>query len=219
MNVLSKVEIDLRNERYEPCSAKNEAEATPLPPVPLPHVSGYETRAHGAAMCSTDLAPSLPRPPAPLVSAIVSTYNNERFMEGRLRDLVAQTLGDRLEIIVVDSGSQGNEGAIVKRFMEKHSNIRYIRTEERERIYQAWNRGIRAARGKYVTSANTDDRLRPDALEILASELDAHPEMALAYADFFITNTENEEFHAHTRTGYSIKPDFAPNIMLDGRLI
>ena len=152
----------------------------------------------------------------PLVSAIVSTYNNERFMEGRLRDLVAQTLGDRLEIIVVDSGSQQNEGAIVKRFMEAHSNIRYIRTEERETIYQAWNRGIRASRGRYITSANTDDRLRPDALEILASELDAQPGMALVYADFFITNTENEDFLSHTRTGYSIKPEFAPNIMLDG---
>ncbi|MBK8000463.1 MAG: glycosyltransferase [Verrucomicrobia bacterium] len=153
---------------------------------------------------------------APLVSAIVSTYNNERFMEGRLRDLVAQTLGERLEIIVVDSGSQENEGAIVKRFMEKHSNIRYIRTEERERIYQAWNRGIHAARGKYITNANTDDRLRRDALEILASELESNPKAALVYADFFITNTENEDFHAHTRTGYSIKPDFAPDIMLDG---
>ncbi len=153
---------------------------------------------------------------APFVSAIVSTYNNERFMEGRLRDLVAQTLGERLEIIVVDSCSQQNEGAIVKRFMAKHPNIRYIRTEERERIYQAWNRGIRAARGQYITNANTDDRLRPDALEILAGELEANPKMALVYADFFITNTENEEFHAHTRTGYSIKPDFAPDIMLDG---
>jgi GT2 family glycosyltransferase/Tfp pilus assembly protein PilF len=100
--------------------------------------------------------------------------------------------------------------------MEEHSNLQYIRTEQRETIYEAWNRGIRAARGKYITSANTDDRLRPDALERLARELDDHPEVALVYGDFFITNTENQEFDKHIRTGYSLKPEYTPEIMLDG---
>lgn len=204
--------IDLATSRQS-SRRGDEAEDSPSRSVPPPPVGGY-----GSAERWSVSAPLNPRSPAsaPLVSAIVSTYNNERFMEGRLRDLVAQTLGERLEIIVVDSGSEQNEGAMVKRFMEKHPNIRYIRTEERERIYQAWNRGIHAARGKYITNANTDDRLRPDALEILAGELESNPKAALVYADFFITNTENEDFHTHTRTGYSIKPDFAPDIMLDG---
>lgn len=150
------------------------------------------------------------------VSAVVSTYKNERFIEGRLKDLLAQTLGDRLEIIVVDSGSPENEGAIVRRYQKEHSNIRYIRTEQRENVYQAWNRGIRAASGKYVTNANTDDRLRPDALEVLARELDQNPSIALVYADFWITGFENQEFGSHICTGYSLKPDYHPNIMLAG---
>ncbi len=150
------------------------------------------------------------------VSAIVSTYRSEKFIEGRLKDLLDQTLGDQLEIVVVDSGSPENEGAIVKRYQEKHSNIQYIRTEERENVYQAWNRGIRAASGQCITNANTDDRLRPDALEILAAELDRHPQAGLVYADFFITGSENMEFGSHIRTGYSVKPDYAPSIMLSG---
>ena len=157
-----------------------------------------------------------PQPDRYRVSAIVSTYKNERFIEGRLKDLLAQTLGDQLEIIVVDSGSPENEGAIVRRFQEKHRNIRYIRTEQRENVYQAWNRGIRAASGKYLTNANTDDRLRPDALEVLARELDQNPSIALVYADFWITGFENQEFGSHICTGYSLKPDYHPNIMLAG---
>jgi len=131
---------------------------------------------------------------APLVTAIVSTYKSERFLRGCLEDLEAQTLADQLEIIVVDSHSPQNERAIVEEFQQRYTNIVYIRTQERETVYGAWNRGARAARGKYLTNANTDDRHRADALEILARTLEEHPEVALAYADCLITEQENETF-------------------------
>ena len=76
-----------------------------------------------------------------LVSAIISTYKSESFIRGRLEDLESQTITDQLEIIVVDSNSPENEKAIVQEFQQKHSNIKYIRTKERETIYTAWNRG------------------------------------------------------------------------------
>jgi glycosyltransferase involved in cell wall biosynthesis len=89
----------------------------------------------------------------PLVSAIVSTYNAERFMRGCLADLAAQTIADRLEIIVVDTGSPQNEGAVVREFQQHYHNIVYIRTAQRESLYAAWNRGIQAARGKYILTS------------------------------------------------------------------
>ncbi|MBU1864567.1 MAG: glycosyltransferase, partial [Candidatus Omnitrophica bacterium] len=104
----------------------------------------------------------------------------------------------------------------VREFMKSHSNIKYIRTKRRESVYQAWNRGIQAASGMYITNANTDDRLRPDAFEIMTTELKKNPAIALVYADFFITGYENMDFYNHIRTGYSIKPDYSPRIMLSG---
>jgi len=151
-----------------------------------------------------------------LVSAIVSTYKSEKFIEGRLQDLLQQTLNDRLEIIIVDSNSPENERAIVEKYMRENENIKYIRTNTCETVYQAWNRGIKAARGKYLTNANTDDRLRPDALEILAQELEQNQSVVLVYGDFFITNIENMHYIGHIRCGYSIKPDYEPDIMLSG---
>jgi asparagine synthase (glutamine-hydrolysing) len=121
-----------------------------------------------------------------LVSAIVSTHGSERFIAGCLEDLLAQTIADRLEIIVVDSGSPENERAVVAEFQRAHDNIRYIRTE-RETIYRAWNRGIQAATGKYVTNANTDDRHLPEAFQILAAALEGNPDHALAYSDQYAT--------------------------------
>lgn len=136
-----------------------------------------------------------------LVSAIVSTYNSERYLGGCLEDLEAQTISDQLEIIVVNSGSEQNEESIVKAFQEKYANIKYIKTERRESVYAAWNRGIRASSGKYITNANTDDRHRNDAFEVMLTILETLPEVALVYADLKITETANETFDRCTPVG------------------
>jgi glycosyltransferase involved in cell wall biosynthesis/GT2 family glycosyltransferase len=149
----------------------------------------------------------------PLVSAIVSTYNAERFIRGCLEDLESQTIARRLEIIVVDSGSQQNERAIVEEFQGRYDNIRYIRTDKRESVYAAWNRAIKTARGKYITNANTDDRRRRDALEILARTLDENPDVALVYGDFLVTENENETFDQCNPVGHVQVPEFDPVLL------
>lgn len=151
-----------------------------------------------------------------LVSAIVSTYNAERFIRGCLEDLEAQTIADQLEIIVVDSASPQNEGAIVAEFQQRYGNIRYIRTDQRENVYTAWNRAIALARGKYLTNANTDDRHRPDAFEIMAKTLDAHPDVALVYANALITETPGETFARNTPAGLFLFLDWDRQKLLEG---
>ena len=136
-------------------------------------------------------------PVEPLVTAIVSTYASERFIKGRLEDLLRQTIADKVEIVVIDSGSPENEGAIVKEFQKAYKNIKYVRTE-RETVYGAWNRGAKMARGKYLTNSNTDDRLRKDAFEVMVTELENHPEIGLVYADVMITKRENETFELNS---------------------
>jgi len=148
-----------------------------------------------------------------LVSAIVSTYNSEKFIRGCLDDLEKQTIADRLEIIVVNSGSQQNEEAIVRDFQSRYDNIKYIKTEERETIYRAWNRGIKAASGKYITNANTDDRHRQNALEIMARALDENPNKVLVYAN----QLEVDEIAGRRVTvGERINGQFSRSRLFDG---
>ena len=145
------------------------------------------------------------------VSAIVSTYSSEQFIRGCLEDLTSQTLYGKgqLEIIVVDSGSPQNEGAVVREFQQNHPNIKYIRTE-RETLYAAWNRGIREASGKYLTNANTDDRHRYDALETMSTWLDEHPDIDLVYGDCYVSTTPNETFDENAKTHIYRYPTFSP---------
>ncbi len=148
------------------------------------------------------------------LSAIVSTYNSERFIRGCIEDLENQTIADRLEIIVVNSGSEQNEEKIVKEIQETYSNIKYIKTEKRETVYSAWNRGIKAAAGKYITNANADDRHRRDALEIMVRGLEENHEIGAVYADTLITDKENETFEDNTAKHYFSRPNFSLRQML-----
>ena len=101
-----------------------------------------------------------------------------------------------------------NERAIVEEYRRLRPDIVYLRTEERETIYAAWNRGIKASRGTYLTNANADDRHRPDALEIMARTLDEHPDAGLVWANMYLTAVENQPFHAATPMGRSDWPPF-----------
>lgn len=150
------------------------------------------------------------------VSAIVSVYNAERFIRGCLIDLENQTIADQVEIIIVNSGSQQNEASIIREFQSQYDNIKYVRTDQRESVYAAWNRGIQAAAGKYITNANADDRHAAYALERLAGVLDVRPDIALVYANQWITETENETFDAFSPVGKFEWKDYDPLTLTEG---
>ena len=171
-------------------------------PEKAPIIVVHETVSEGARQS----APS--KDPDYLLTAIVSTYNSEKFIRGCLEDLEAQTLSDRLEIIVVDSGSQQNEAVVVKDFQKRYPNIRYIRTEDRETIYSAWNRAAQVAQGKYLTNANTDDRHRPDAFARMVQVLEGDDSVALVYADAAVTERENAHFGDTVVTACFKWPEF-----------
>lgn len=191
-------------------------------------LAGHPRRAEAERLACRELGfvpepiPGLPRtslgplPPAPegspyAVTAIVSAFKSARFMRGCLDDLLGQTLHaqGRLEILVVDTGSPEDEGAIVREYQQRSPHLRYLRTEDRRTIYAAWNLGAWAATGRYLTNANTDDRHRADALERLAAELDARPEVGLVYADCLWTRVENESFDTTTTRLRAVWPPFS----------
>ena len=144
----------------------------------------------------------------PLLTAIVSTYASERFIQGCLDDLLAQTIAESMEIIVVDAASPQNEGAIVRRYAERHPNIRSVRAPERETLYASWNRALGMARGRYVTSANTDDRHARDGLQALVDALERDRGAVLAYGDSVITRVANATFEQTPTACVYRWPDF-----------
>ena len=154
------------------------------------------------------------------VSAIISTYNSESFMVARMQNLVDQSLylKNQLEIIVINSGSQENEGQIVKEFMQQFNHILYLRSSVRESVYGAWNMGIRLANGKYIINANTDDRFAKFALERMSNEIETNSEVDAVYGDWLQTGTHNDRFDSGCPKELINYPEYNPLLLFHGQI-
>ncbi len=150
------------------------------------------------------------------VSALVSLYKAERFIRGRLDDLVEQTLFKRgeLEIVIIDSASPENEYDIIREYRDRYTNVKYLRTASRETLYQAWNRGIEMSEAPFLTNANADDRLSADALEKMAKGLENDAKIGFVYGDAYLSVLENETFEeSRKRVEYLCQDYYAPDLL------
>lgn len=81
-------------------------------------------------------------------------YNDVHNIEETLQSVISQTDG-RIEYIVVDGGSTDGTIEVVEKYKDK---ISYIINEPDEGIYDAMNKGINIASGKYINFMNSGDR-------------------------------------------------------------
>jgi glycosyltransferase involved in cell wall biosynthesis len=101
------------------------------------------------------------------VSVIIPVYNRAALLRWPLTSIAMQTLLP-LEVIIVDDRSAPEEAAIIRSIageFERAMNIRLIVTEKNSGNSHARNRGIDAARGKYVAILDSDDLWLPEKLE------------------------------------------------------
>lgn len=146
----------------------------------------------------------------------MSTFNAEHLIEGCLQDLVNQTIfaEGRMEILIIDSGSEQQEAKIIKGFQRSYSAIKYIRTNNREPLYKAWNRGIEVASGQYITNANTDDRHHTECLETLVNMLEENLSVDVAYGNLYKSSVANETFEHIDKSKPCYSQMFNPGSLL-----
>jgi GT2 family glycosyltransferase len=132
------------------------------------------------------------------VTCLVSTYCSAEFLRECLEDVVAQTIFPEVELIIIDACSPQNEAEVAKPFLELYDNIRYVRTPYRIGIYPAWSMGSLMASGPYITPFSTNDRLVPNAYQIMAQGLDLNPRASLVYGDSYLTDQPHQSIGTHS---------------------
>jgi glycosyltransferase involved in cell wall biosynthesis len=115
----------------------------------------------------------------PTVSIIIPTYNRSRLLARAVKSVLNQTY-QNFELIIVDDASTDNTEEVVGSFNDER--IKYVRHEKNKGEAVARNTGIKAARGEYIASHDSDDEWLHEKLakRIRAFE-NCSPEIGVVY--------------------------------------
>ena len=122
------------------------------------------------------------RKTAPVVSVITIVYNGGALLEGTIQSVLDQEEA-HLEYIIIDGGSKDNTLDIIQRYNER---IDYWISEPDKGIYDAMNKGLKAATGDYVWFMNAGDHIH--GKQILSSLFALHPNADVYYGEANFVN-------------------------------
>ncbi len=123
----------------------------------------------------------------PIVTALIDTYNHERYIEQALASVLGQDVPpDELEILVVDDGSTDATPEILKRFEPR---VRLLRKTNGGQA-SAFNAAIREARGEVVAFLDADDWWAPGKLRAVLEAFESDSALGVAGHGFIEVDSE-----------------------------
>jgi len=132
------------------------------------------------------------------ISVITVNYNDKNGLTQTIESLFRQTWQD-FEYIVIDGGSKDGSKEVIERYNEK---ITHWVSEPDKGIYNAMNKGIRAATGDYLFFLNAGDYLYEDTtLEKVQKQIDGTK-------DYYYGNVIFKEPEKETTINYPDKLSF-----------
>lgn len=95
------------------------------------------------------------------ISVIIPLYNCEKYIERCIRSVVEQRdLQEKIEVLVVNDGSEDRGPELVEKLQEQYPNIKLIH-QKNSGVAAARNKGLTQAQGKYVQFVDADDYIEP----------------------------------------------------------
>jgi O-antigen biosynthesis protein len=157
------------------------------------------------------VAGPLARPDAPLISVLTPVHDPPLHMlEETIASVRKQTFTD-WELCAVDDGSINPEViAILERHAASDRRIHLKRHEAPGGISAATNAALQLATGEYIALLDHDDILAPDALQRVAAEIAAHPDLDMIYSDEGVVGDTGLIEH-HPKPGWS--PEYMSALM------
>jgi glycosyltransferase involved in cell wall biosynthesis len=140
----------------------------------------------------------------PFFSIITVVYNGETLIEGTMNSVLQQTCKD-YELLIVDGQSKDKTLEIVEtvknRFPTEGGKIRVF-SEPDKGLYDAMNKGLRLATGRFVLFLNSGDHLfAPTTLAELAAA--ATPTTDILFGETMLVNDNRD--HIGTRTALTVQ--------------
>ena len=117
---------------------------------------------------------TMPRPKSlPLISVVTVVFNGAKTLRETIASIIPQ-LCDDVEYLIIDGGSNDGTVDIIREY-EHH--LAYWISEPDHGIYDAWNKGIDASQGEFISFVGADDILEPRAFMAYIEKIKSFPEI------------------------------------------
>lgn len=118
----------------------------------------------------------------PLVSVIVSCYNQGLYLKEAINSILEQTYKE-WECIIVDDGSTDQTKKIAESFVLLDDRVKYI-YQKNQGVCAARNNAIKASVGKFILCLDADDKISDDYLSLSVNELEKNSNVTLVTTDY-----------------------------------
>lgn len=123
------------------------------------------------------------------ISIITVVYNGEKYIESAIKSVLSQSY-DAMEYVVVDGNSTDNTPNIIAKYADK---IDRLICEPDEGIYDAMNKGIKAATGDVIGILNADDFYKDNHVISKVVHCFKNGTMDTLYGDLVYVDADNIE--------------------------
>lgn len=104
-----------------------------------------------------------------MISIVIPIYNASQYLHRCINCILKQTYGD-FEMLLIDDGSTDDSSKICDYYTRIDNRVRVIH-QENKGVSVSRNRGIKEARGEYISFVDADDYVDKDYLTSFAEEI------------------------------------------------
>ena len=114
----------------------------------------------------------------PLITVITSIRNGQSHIQETVESIIDQSLND-FEYIIINDGSTDETSNIINTLIRRDRRISLIQNATTIGLTRSLNKGLNAARGKYIARLDAGDISLSNRLEEQNKYLEQHPEIIL----------------------------------------
>ena len=151
----------------------------------------------GGGALEGDPAATAPRP-FPLVSVVVPAYKHERYVTEALNS-VRQDGYPNVEVVVIDDGSPDGTWERIESWVAANEDTLPIQAVRQENagLTRTLNRLLTLARGTYVATLTSDDRLRSGGIARRVAFLESSPGLVAVFGDWRVIDAHGAVVAEH----------------------